>query len=221
MKRALVLLASSLAGCAAACAHGGSGAGGGVPGATDSSSGPPGANGPAPSPGVLPPPDAIAGTFTVRQKIVARSTHGTGGFEAVLQKQPGRLTLLGLTPYGSRAFLLDQSVADGVKFTSYVPRELPFSPDFILMDIHRVLADWLGPRPAPDGERVGTVHDEHVTERWTAGHLTARTFAPVRDPAHPTTTISYGGPGPAGLPARVTLANARFGYSLVIETWPL
>src|SRR3954470_380207 len=97
-----------------------------------------------PSPGILPPPDAIPGTFTVRQKIVARSTHGNGGFEAVLQKQPGRLTLLGLTPYGTRAFLLEQSATGGVKLTSYVPRQLPFSPDFILMDIHRVLDAWLG-----------------------------------------------------------------------------
>src|SRR5450631_1477219 len=72
---------------AAACAHHGP--------AADS----PGASlpGAPPSPGILPTPDAIPGTFTVRQKIVARSKHGNGGFEGVLQKQPGRLTLLGLT----------------------------------------------------------------------------------------------------------------------------
>ena len=173
------------------------------------------------SPGVLPPPDAIPGPFAVRQKIVAKSRHGSGGFEAVLQKQPGRLTLLGLTPYGSRAFLLDQSAADGVKFTSYIPRELPFSPDFILMDIHRVLATWLGPPPAADGTRSGVVHDEQVTERWAGGRLVSRTFAPAADPQHPTTSIDYDGAGPAGLPAKVSLSNTRFGYSLVIESVPM
>lgn len=197
---------------AAACAHHGPAAG------------PPSASlpGAPPSPGILPPPDAIPGTFTVRQKIIARSKHGNGGFEGVLQKQPGRLTLLGLTPYGSRAFLLEQSAAGGVKLTSYIPRELPFSPEFIVMDIHRVLDEWLGPRPTADGERAGTVHDERVVERWTGGRLTSRTFAPTSDPAHPITTISYETPGaPESVTARVSLANARFGYSLIIETLPM
>src|SRR5438552_11681336 len=66
----------------AACAHQAPPVGSpGAPGASPAS---------APvSPGILPPPDAIPGTFAVRQKIVARSKHGNGGFEAVLQKQPG------------------------------------------------------------------------------------------------------------------------------------
>jgi hypothetical protein len=196
------------------CAHRGAPTAAGPPGAA--------ATGAPPSPGILPPPDAIPGTFTVRQKIVARSTHGNGGFEGVLQKQPGRLTLLGLTPYGTRAFLLEQSAAGGVKLTSYIPRELPFSPEFIVMDIHRVLDEWLGARPTADGERGGTVRDEHVVERWKDGRLMSRTFAPTSDAAHPITTISYEPPAtPGSLPARVSLANARFGYSLVIETLPM
>ena len=199
----------------AACAHQAPPVGSpGAPGASPAS---------APvSPGILPPPDAIPGTFAVRQKIVARSKHGNGGFEAVLQKQPGRLTLLGLTPYGTRAFLLEQSAAGGVKLTSYIPRELPFSPEFIVMDIHRVLDEWLGPRPTADGERAGTVRDERVVELWSGGRLTSRAFAPANDPAHPITTISYAPPAaPGSLPAKVSLANARFGYSLVIETLPM
>jgi Protein of unknown function (DUF3261) len=215
--QAAALAASVTLLCAAAgtgCAHHGAPAPAAPPGSSATSA-------PA-SAGILPPPDAIPGTFTVRQKIVARSKHGTGGFEGVLQKQPGRLTLLGLTPYGSRAFLLEQSATSGVKLTSYIPRELPFSPEFIVMDIHRVLDDWLGPRPTTDGERAGTVHDERVVERWTGGRLTSRTFSPTSDPAHPITTITYDPPGAAGgLPARVSLVNARLGYSLIIETLPM
>ena len=204
--------------CAAAvvtgCAHRAAPAPAGPPGST-------GTGAPA-SPGILPPPDAIPGTFTVRQKIVARSKHGTGGFEGVLQKQPGRLTLLGLTPYGSRAFLLEQSAAGGVKLTSYIPRELPFSPEFIVMDIHRVLDEWLGARLTTDGERTGTVHDERVVERWTGGRLTSRTFAAASDPAAPDHDDHLRRSRRARRPARqVSLTNARFGYSLVIETLPM
>ena len=143
---------------------------------------------------------------------------GSGSFEAVLQKEPGKLSLLGFTPYGARAFLLEQSASAGVKLTSFVPRELPFSPDFILMDIHRVLDAWLGPPPAADGERAGTVHDERVHERWIGGHLATRTFAAANDPARAITTIEYEGVTPAGLPAKVSIANARFGYDLTITT---
>ena len=62
----------------------------------------------------------------------------------MLQKAPGTLTLVGLTPYGSRAFLLQQTKGD-VQFTKYVPRDMPFAPTFMLLDIHRVLDRWLGP----------------------------------------------------------------------------
>ena len=122
----------------------------------------------------LPPPDAIPGEFAVRQKLTASSPKGGGSFEAVLQKMPGTLTLVGLTPYGSRAFLLRQTKGD-VQFTKYVPRDLPFPPTFMLLDIHRVLGTWLGP-PLPSGERGGQVGDESIRERWQNGNLIERTF---------------------------------------------
>src|SRR4029078_5074811 len=74
---------------------------------------PPPPRGPAPPTAAeLPPPAAIPGTFTLRQKLTATSPKGGGSFEAVLQKQPGTLTLVGLTPYGSRAFLLVATKGD-------------------------------------------------------------------------------------------------------------
>src|SRR5580765_8700790 len=120
----------------------------------------------------LPPPDAIPGTFEVRQRLKATSPKGGGSFEAVLQKQPGTLTLVGLTPYGSRAFLLQQTKGD-VQFTKYVPRDMPFAPTFMLLDIHRVLGSWLGP-PLASGERSGQVGDETIHERWRDGKLLER-----------------------------------------------
>jgi hypothetical protein len=177
---------------------------------------------PAPTAKELPPPDAIPGAFAVRQKLNARSAHGGGGFEAVLQKKPGELVLVGLTPFGSRAFLLRQTAAD-VQFTSYLSRELPFPPTYMLLDVHRVMDTWLAGPPPSEGERSGEVGSERVRERWRAGRLVERTFIPVDPAAKPSgnVTITYQGEGPSGLAARVSLENARFGYSLTIESFPL
>jgi hypothetical protein len=185
---------------------------------------PPSATLPAPTAKDLPPPDAIPGAFTVRQKLTAKSAHGGGGFEAVLQKKPGELLLVGMTPFGSRAFLLRQTAAD-VQFTSYISRELPFPPTYMLLDVHRVMDTWLAGPPPTDGERSGPVAGgtERVRERWKAGKLAERTFSPTDPAAKPPgdVTITYEGQGPSGLAARVSLANARFGYSLAIESFPL
>lgn len=168
----------------------------------------------------LPPPDTIPGTFAVRQKLTASSAKGGGSFEAVLQKAPGTLTLVGLTPYGSRAFLLQQTKGD-VQFTKYVPRDLPFAPTFMLLDIHRVLGRWLGP-PLLGGERTGQVGDERIHERWQDGNLVERTFTSARGSPPGTVTISYTGyAAGAPLPARITLRNARLDYRIDIDTVPL
>ena len=102
---------------------------------------------PAPAAADLPPPDRIPGQLTLRQKLAAKSAHGGGSFETILQKRPGVLRVVGLTPFGTRAFLLEQR-GPTVDFTSYVPRELPFAPTFMLLDIHRVFDSWRGCRAA-------------------------------------------------------------------------
>jgi uncharacterized protein DUF3261 len=183
---------------------------------------PPPARPQAPTAAELPPPDAIPGEFAVRQKIRASSAKGGGSFEAVLQKQPGKLTLVGLTPYGSRAFLLEQTKGD-VQFIKYVPRDLPFPPTFVLLDIHRALARWLGP-PLAAGERSGQVGDETIRERWRDGRLTERTFASTKANPPGTITITYTAYGASGAAAdfatNITLQNGRLDYRIDIETVP-
>jgi hypothetical protein len=175
-----------------------------------------------PAPADIPPADALPGTFTVRQKLKATSAKGGGSFEAVLQKRPGKLTLLGITPYGSRAFLLEQT-GSNIQFTSYIPRDLPFPPNFVLLDIHRVLDDWLGPPPpGGEGERSGNKQGEQIHERWRGGRLTERTFTSTSTStsagAAGVITATYDGDGPSGLPAHVKLVNARLGYEITIDT---
>jgi len=202
MKRLFAFVLLSLV---TACAHGA----------------PPAAALPAPTAKDLPRPDAIPGTFTVRQKLTARSARGGGSFEAVLQKKPGEVLLVGLTPYGSRAFVLRQTDAD-VQFTSYIPRELPFPPTFILLDVHRVLDAWLGPGSA-SGARSGIVGAQRIDEQWRDGKLVERRFtraAVAASAPHGDVTITYSGDGPAGLAALVTLENQRFGYTLTVESFP-
>jgi hypothetical protein len=178
--------------------------------------------GPAPPTAAeLPPPDSIPGTFALRQKLTATSPKGGGSFEAVLQRQPGTLTLVGLTPYGSRAFLLQQTKGD-VSFTKYVPRDLPFAPTFLLLDIHRVLATWIGP-PLVTGGRSGQVGDETIHERWQDGKLIERTFTNAKAQPPGTITITYAGYGASNVPniaTHITLLNARLDYQVDIETVP-
>jgi hypothetical protein len=175
--------------------------------------------GPAPPTAAeLPPPDSIPGVFTLRQKLTATSPKGGGSFEAVLQKQPGTLTLVGLTPYGSRAFLLQQTRGD-VQFTKYIPRDLPFAPTFLLLDIHRALATWIGP-PLVSGDRSGQAGDETIHERWQDGKLVERTFSSAKAQPPGTITITYAGYGASNIATHITLRNARLDYRVDIETVP-
>ena len=132
------------------------------------------------------------------------------------------LTLVGLTPYGSRAFLLQQTKGD-VQFTKYIPRELPFAPTFLLLDIHRALATWIGP-PLPAGERSAQVGDETVRERWQDGKLLERSFTSSRAQPPGTITITYAGyaasSGASSIATHITLRNARLDYRVDIETVP-
>ncbi|MES1209968.1 MAG: DUF3261 domain-containing protein, partial [Pseudomonadota bacterium] len=208
--------ALTLAVAAGACAH--KSAGGGAPPQR-----PPGSAGfQPPAAADLPLPDSIPGVFTVRQKLVAKSPHGGGSFEAVLAKKPGRLTLVGLLPYGARAFLLEQQGSD-VQFTNYLPRDVPFPPSWVLLDVYRVFGTWLGP-PLADGEREGVAKGERVRERWRAGKLIERRFlraAKEAPPANAPIMITYQEQeATPGVAERVQLRNDRFGYELSIQTLP-
>ena len=119
---------------------------------------------------------ALPDGMFLRQRIDARFGERTMSFSAVLQVDGGVLSLLALTPYGTRAFLIEQ-VGQSLRFTRYVDRELPFPPRFILLDVHRALFTGMGhAAPAGDGERSFERDGERITERWRAGKLIERRF---------------------------------------------
>jgi hypothetical protein len=171
-------------------------------------------------PGVLVDSTVLPSGLFLRQRIDARFGERTMSFSAVLQVDAGVLSLLALTPYGTRAFLIEQA-GQAVRFTRYVDRELPFPPRFILLDVHRALfSGVVEAAPPPDGTRAYERHGERVTERWQAGKLLERSFERLDHKPAGTILVRY---GPAGLvpnapPARIELDNGWFDYQLVIET---
>ena len=101
------------------------------------------------------------------------------------------------------------------------PLELPFAPTFLLLDIHRVLATWIGP-PLATGERTAQVGAETIHERWQDGRLMERTFTSTSTTANPagTITVTYTGYAASNIATHITLRNARLDYQVVIETVP-
>jgi hypothetical protein len=181
---------------------------------------------PAPRPysGPLVDPKAVPYDFFDRQQITATYGDRTARFDAVLQKRGGELTILALTPFGSRAFVLRQ-VGSDVSFQSFVPQSMPFPPKYILIDVQRVFFAWAdegrnGGRP-PDGDRSVERDGEIETEHWEGGTLRRRTFRHVEGGLPGEIAIDFGDPGMSAdgtPPAHLAFANGWYGYRLEIAT---
>ncbi len=169
-------------------------------------------------PGTLASPSTLPGEFLARQEVRARYRDTRVRFQSVLQKLGDTITLLGLTPFGTRAFLLQQE-GTAVTFTPYVDRTLPFDPRYILFDVHRALFSGIGPGPLPDGEHTAHHEGEEIVERWKGGRIFLRTFR--RESGQPPGLITitcksgmvFGVP-----PPELEFRNGWFGYDLTITT---
>jgi len=173
--------------------------------------------------GPLVDPKAVSRDFIDRQQITAAYGGRTARFDAVVQKRGDTLTLVALTPFGSRAFVLQQTGGD-VTFQSYVPETLPFPPKYILIDVQRVYFASLAPEdggPPPDGEQRGERGGEVEAERWQGGVLLRRTFRRADGSPPGEIVIDYGreGMGADGTPPRaISFDNGWYGYRLEIRT---
>jgi hypothetical protein len=167
--------------------------------------------------------------FLARQRLKGKFGEQEFAFEAVLQLHGGTLTVLGLTPFGTKAFVLTQTGTE-VEFESLIDREIPFPPEYMLQDIHRV---WLwhtrlawGDAPPTQASGVTDlaapsieVAGERVTEQWSENGLVRRTFVRVDGQPPGEIRIDYIGGHRTGRPAKqVVLENGWFGYRLEIQT---
>lgn len=167
-------------------------------------------------PGFLAHTSTLAPSFFVRQQLRGRYGERKMVIDVVVQLSSQKLTLVGLTPFGSRAFVLEQ-VGTEQRFEQLIAGELPVDPACVLNDVHRVFFRGFA-GPLPDGEHRREEHGELVSERWRGGVLVERRFTRLDDePAGVIVVTFAGGPAPV-IASSVRLDNGWFGYTLDIES---
>jgi hypothetical protein len=166
---------------------------------------------------VLPSSATIERDLAWRQQLVATFGEEKFSFQAVLEKSGSTLSLLFLTPYGSRALLLQQTDRS-VQTRYFVTQRLPFPPRYILTDVYRVFFRGMPTAPLPDGVHLSKVDGETFSDRWQDGFLVERTVYAHAGGA-PAVVIRYQPMGNRHAPAgRVVLDNRAYGYRIEIET---
>lgn len=157
------------------------------------------------------------GDFLTRQALVGRYGEREFHGEVVVQKKGGALTLIGVTPFGAKAFVVQQD-AQGVRGEEKLKGTLPFPPAFMLLDVHRTLFMRLS-EGTGDGTRRGERAGEAMSEEWQGGKLLRRTYRRLDRKPKGTITVTYVD-GMAGEqpPKVMRLDNGWFGYSVEITT---
>lgn len=160
----------------------------------------------------------VPGDFLARQRLSGHMGEHKLSSEVVLQKQGDVLTLIGLTPFGTKAFALIQRGLE-TEYTPFVEVALPFPPEMMLADIHRTLFVRTGEDLTGDGDRRAKLGDERVDESWSGGRLMRRVYKRRRGQPKGLIIIDYG-EGMSGRtpPPVITIDNQRFGYAVTIET---
>jgi hypothetical protein len=169
----------------------------------------------------LRPLHAAQADFVDRQSIQATYRHRPTRLDAVLQKQGDTLTLVGLTPLGTRAFVLTRR-GEKVAFEANGAAALPFPPEYILNDIQRVFFDGIASdgKGLPDGVHEKQRSSERIVEVWRSGRLISRRYISTDEQQPASVFIDFGPGMPPDRtpPARIVLVNAGFDYRLEITT---
>lgn len=168
-------------------------------------------------PGELQDPSSIAQDFVWQQEVTSDYQGRTTSGVVVVQKEGPRLTTVGLTPFGTRAFVLEQN-GSRLTFTKFVAVDLKISPRVMLVDINRAFL--IGARSAarPDGVHTYRRDGEIVKETWKKGRIVQRSFERPGGPKG-LIVVRYG-EGMRGIepPPEVVLENGWYGYKLKIRT---
>jgi hypothetical protein len=134
-----------------------------------------------------------------------------------LEKRGAELRVVGLSPFGTRAFLIRQQ-GRNFSFESYTDRPVPFSPKVVLIDVQRAfLVRDLSSQPPATGLHSYQHGAEAVRESWRDAALEWREFThpdferPIR--------VEYEPPmRDFEPPALARLRHGWFGYEIVVET---
>lgn len=165
--------------------------------------------------GVLVSTEGLGPPFVVQQRIQGRYQGGDASMDCVVQLSGGKLTVLGLTPFGTRAFVIEQKGIE-VTFQKFVERDLPVQPEAVLYDLHRVFFRAL-PKPEGDGVREAQDQGELVRETWQDGHIVERRFQGLEGPVPTLVVVKFeGAPAPVVAP-HVTITNTAYAYKLEID----
>ncbi|MDX2019522.1 MAG: DUF3261 domain-containing protein [Deltaproteobacteria bacterium] len=142
-------------------------------------------------------------------------TREAATLEVVLQKQGNVLTMVGLTPMGTRAFVARQQ---GVTVTSDTqPNKLPFPAALVFLDVNRSLFVGIGPTALANGWHTQSSHGVDIKDLWRGGLLIDREMFDAQ--FNSKLSIRYSPGYKAGMaPDTLVLTNHRFGYSLTIKT---
>lgn len=133
---------------------------------------------------VAPPAPLVAseempGDFVLQQRIGFRWDGGEGTLDAAVESACGELTIVLLTPFGTRGTVIRQRGWQ-VEVTGGHGGPLPFAPERILLDVQRTYL-----APPANAPRVGTrerrIGEQRIEETWDDGRLVERVFHPTRD----------------------------------------
>jgi hypothetical protein len=166
--------------------------------------------------GALIPTVDLGPPFMVEQQLSGQYGTQDVKLECVVQLSKGKLTVLGLTPFGTRAFSIEQ-VGTDVHFEQYVERDIPFDPVHVLYDLHRVFFRRLRAVPGKNGMYAEQDHGEMLRERWDRGVLVERRYESLEGPVANIIIVTYEGPPAPVIARRVKITNVAYSYTLTID----
>jgi hypothetical protein len=166
----------------------------------------------------LVPSQQIAREQLMRQRLHYRFQEQEGSLQSVVQVLCGEVVVIGLSPIGTRLFTIRQSgLAVSVQPASSV--DWPFSPERILLDVHRTFFYPLADAPMRDGAQTRQVAGLQVIDEWKDGRLLERHIeAKDSDPPRSVTIHYEGGWAGEGPPPRIVLRDEGIGYEIEVES---
>jgi len=168
---------------------------------------------------VLVPAERMERELVLRQKLRFRHAKHTGSLDAVVQVHCGKVSIVGLSPVGTRLFSITQQ-GEAIDVELSPGAAWPFPPEEILQAVHRTYLLPIAQPARSDGAHRVEVGSIRFVEVWQDGALLERQF-PYADAqaGERALTVRYSGErSSSGIASRVALHDTALGYHLDIET---